>query len=82
MEQLTGLCGCEGVNCVVCGYGGEGVECVGVRVAHNKQMQNLTTQVCYEVCVINHNQCGVGYSLVPRPFLVGGVSRVYNRKSV
>ena len=49
----TGLCGCEGVNCVVCGYGGEGVECVGVRVAHNKQMQNLTTQVCYEVCVIN-----------------------------
>ena len=47
------MCGCEGVNCVVCGYGGEGVECVGVRVAHNKQMQNLTTQVCYEVCVIN-----------------------------
>ena len=50
---------CEGVNCVVCGYGGEGVECVGVRVARNEQMQNLITQVCYEVCVINHNQCGV-----------------------
>ena len=79
MDQLTELCGCEGVNYVVCGYGGEGVECVGVRVAHNEQMQNLITQVCYEVLFV---LCGVGYSLVPRPFLVGGVRKGRGRKGL